>query len=285
MLSNNSGDIVIQYVHEKFDELLKCEDIIDIAHIGNTANAMYQYESAKLVDIDMIIFVKQFRLFAGEFIHRLCSEIKQEVEQNYPDVLLNFAAIRGPYKPATLSISKKTIFIHLLIFTIDTYLDSSILFRYACRKYECYCNKTLLKDLYQDIGIDNLLYDCYYGAYKMLADIKLNYVEYACRNLPDLKETKLVIENPHPIFIEYCFFAATTLARNHARIQKHIQAETYPNSMFFDWYNNNVFQSEELIKIVNLKTMSRQEGYAIAITKAPPLVIDWIEKLLVVVSL
>lgn len=269
---------VINYIYECFCTLPDNKTIIDIAHIGNTANTVYKYDGAMLVDIDMMIIIKAFDESAGKKIEVVCDSISKFILKEYPEIELVFCAVSGPYKPATLRITKQKFFIHILIYSYETYSSTSKLFRYACRKYNCLIQPNRLNKLSQPVTMNDLFYDKY-GILSLQEIISSEIISYEHKTLPSLQTKIETYSRDNPVFIEFCFYAITTLARNHARVLGYSQADQYPNSCFFAWYNKTIFNSFEMETIINEKNYCRNNGYSNSIENVPPLVIDWMNKL------
>jgi hypothetical protein len=79
----------------------------------------------------------------------------------------------------------------------------------------------------------------------------------------------------HPVFPEYCLMGAMVVARSHARLLGHTQAEFLSNQNFCEWYVRECVPIPALIEICALKQRARQHGFTDLMPKARELAVEF----------
>jgi hypothetical protein len=244
--------------------------LLDVAHIGNTGNA-YPWTPALIADVDMWCLVKDFSPTIGGWLRESNEQVARALAKR--GIKLEVRAIDGPYKPVRTLEEPPILFGHLLLDTSDTYLRRNSLTRWAWRKYECLVVPSRLRELASLPSVNDLL-SAEWGIDDCISKLTRESVTMPEWQLPDLVRTSETITVRNPRFLEFAFYAATTCARNHARVLRFLEPDQLPNQEFFLWYDNNVLRSTELMWIVRTKqlvregltTVSAKEAQSISLT-------------------
>lgn len=250
--------LAVRDVKQRLINILSQPFADDLAFIGNSST-VYDWKPSLMVDLDCFIFAETLDLSLGTYLERLKYELSQDL--SLEGITFDMKIIEGPYKPPIKELAEPTIVAHLGVFTETKYLKSAPLKRWAWRKYECEVITSRLMNL---APTQPDLYEYIYGKKGLLERyeaISRGRVEMTEWVLPTLKPRRLFVSLESLGFHECCFAYAANSARNHARALGHLEADILDNERFFTWYNQTVFRSEELTKLMNIKSDCRDIGF------------------------
>lgn len=247
----------------------------DIAHIGSTG-PRYHWEPARLVDIDIIAFVNEFTPQVSEHVCDIRDSITQYVNGRAD---FEVGIYYGPYKPSALSLEKPCLFLHLILHTVDSYLERPALFRWGMGKYKCALDSDWLKRLSPPkIALNDLVFSNY-GIRSLRKNVEAGVVSIGLRSLPNLRYETRDFFIGDPQFIEYCFFASAISCRNHGRVLYHHEADELGNRDYFRWYAEYVFESNSFLELMAIKDKTRDIGYNIDGRHVQKLTLNWLNEL------
>ena len=248
----------VEFVKAGILESLEQSFVLDLAFIGN-ASSVYPWEPAMIIDLDVCLFVTALDQAAGGWLLDFNRRMRSTLDERGMDFELRI--IRGPYKPVRDRIDRPAMVLHGAVFTEAAYLEEAALMRWGWQKYICEVEaRRLVRLAPAKPGIAMLLNGAK-GVNERLAQIKDGRIVLQERQLPSLKFTELSFASDHPLFAEYCLTAGATTARNHARVIGREEANRLPNEQFFPWYQQEVFASESLAELIQMKSQARQTGY------------------------
>lgn len=251
----------IEIVQEPFRAALDLPFVQDVAFIGNTGGT-YSWTPAFFIDVDICVFVDQMNLQAGEWLVGTGALLRNALDSIGIDFELRI--IRGAYKPAMFHLTRPIALAHLAVFTERSYLDHGALLRWGWRKYPCLREPGRLMKLAPACPTPADLLHGPRGVRERLAAVRAGKVEMTEHRLPSFTEHQLIFHRDDPIFVEYCLSACASMARSHARVLGHGEADRLGNPAFFLWYVERLLHSEALQKVVELKNRVRKEGYRVA---------------------
>lgn len=248
----------IDHIRSFFDQLQN-DQLMDLAHIGNTSE-YYNWEPAWVVDVDLWLLIKKMNESIGKYLQTKIDELQNDFKES--EVEFELGLVDGPYKPAQKTYKKPVIFLHLLVDTPSSYSQRSKLTRWCWRKYECdNYTKRLAEYSPDQPNMNDLLY-CDFGINDCLQKIKQKYFSLTIKELPTFQKNTISFTGEDLLFLEFCFYACLTTARNHARILDYEAPDKLDNAQFFPWYRENIFDSNELSHVYNQKCHARKKGYA-----------------------
>lgn len=79
--------------------------------------------------------------------------------------------------------------------------------------------------------------------------------------LPSLEDRITFVTVADVNFQECCFAYAANCARNHCRAFGLIEADRLSNEAFFQWYNECVFPSADLLELMAIESQCRKNGF------------------------
>lgn len=250
--------LAVRSVKQRLLDILDQPFADDLAFIGNSS-AVYDWKPSLMVDLDCFIFANELGLNLGNYLEMLKYELTQDL--GLKGMTFDMRIIEGPFKPPIKELIEPTIVAHLGVFTKNKYLKSAPLKRWAWRKYQCEMSKDRLKDL---APIRPTLNEYIYGKKGLLERreaIKRGQVKMTEWVLPSLQPRSFFVSLEDLGFHECCFAYAANSARNHARALGFVEADSLGNEEYFDWYNQNVFYSEELAQLMRIKSECRDIGF------------------------
>lgn len=229
--------------------------IDDVAFVGGYSGT-YPWEPARLVDLDVCLFVGKKSPATGTWLASFCADLGRRVAQLDAD--FECRLIVGPYKPPLLSITRPFIFVHLAVFLEAEYSAIPAVLRWAWRKYTCHVKPNRLRAFAptrptcDDVGARVI---------KLLRRIESGETSMREWLLPDFSHSTVHVTAADVNFAEVCFSSVATCTRHHARALGFAEADTLANREFFDWYVDNLGSSEVLLELAALKERSRNEGF------------------------
>jgi hypothetical protein len=266
----------IQRVKDRFRFGVNEGSVSDIAFIGN-ASSQYEWEPCQLIDCDIAVFAPEIDFKLGTWL----LQVRRELSINVAELGVDFElrVIRGPYKPPLLDVEKPILLAHVSLFTDKSYEEQRVLFRWGWRKYQCQVERHKLMRLAPK---QPSLQEFIAGQSGVVE--KLGIIESGCSPLvenflPDLNEVKWKVRRGEALFAEFCLAAGALCARNHARVLGRIEADTLGNREFDSWYRAEVFDSESLRLLIELKHDVRNHGYRYAVKSAPELSLEFLKAL------
>jgi uncharacterized protein (DUF3820 family) len=247
---------VIQLVQKHLLKSVTHPTVVDIAFLGNTGG-FYPWEPASLLDIDVCMFVLQRDSRLGHWLLKT----KQTLECELASLRVDFdlRIIRGPYKPIASPILRPKAFAHLAVFTEEEYRSATSLVRWSWRKYRCHKEPEKLARL---ASARPTISDLQKAVDRKLQRICNGLVKMQEWNLPEFHSELLQFSFDEPEFTEYCLSGAATIARSHGRVLGKTEADTLPNTQYFNWYQSYLFPSSSLEQLMQMKDKSRRYGYA-----------------------
>jgi len=259
----------IKWVQTRFRSVLNEDFLIDLAFIGNTSEAD-QWEPAPMMDLDICLFVNEIGLEVGRWLLARKAEIADHLAAD--GVLFDLRVVRGPHKPAVETLVQPQATAHLAVFTPATYEQTPSSLRWAWRKYRCEIEPDRLTRYGgnpPDRGeIEKMIS-------RKLYRLEVGVVEMTEWVLPALEPVVHRFETDHPVFPEYCLMGAMVVARSHARLLGHPEADSLPNKYFAEWYVRECVPIPALIEIWALKQRARQHGFGGLMPKARELAVEF----------
>jgi len=230
-----------------------------------------------MVDLDAFLFTQSLDRNVGDWLTEVRKLLTDVLARN--GVLFELRIVDGPYKPPIARLTQPIMVAHLGVFTEQTYLESPALRRWAWRKYPCTREPgrlarlaphqpTVAELLFGRKGIDDRLHDIERGAVEMRELV-----------LPDLHEEVFSVTLTHPNFLECCFASVANSARNHCRVLSFPEADRLGNKEFFVWYNENIFRSDSLMALMQMKADCRIEGFSRSPVVARTLAVEFLRQL------
>ena len=246
---------LVRLTKSLFVERIPNEFIEDMAFVGNSSG-IYPWEPAKLVDLDVCLFVRQKDIATGQWLADVRDELKLRIAELDAD--FDCRIIVGPYKPSLEELERPFIFVHLAVFLESEYKNASRLLRWAWRKYECLVRKDRLNALAPPhVSKDDVVAKVF-TQLEMIERGETTMREWL---LPTFAAATIEITADNPNFAEVCFSSVATCMRHHARALGRAEADALENREFFHWYTNNIAPSEALAELAVLKERTRNEGF------------------------
>jgi hypothetical protein len=267
---------IIGVVQRPFHEALGLRFVQDVAFIGNTGGT-YPWEPTLFVDVDICVFVEDLGESVGKWLVQIGTTVARDIEPLGVDFELR--VVRGPYKPALARPIRPVVLAHIALFTEHSYRERGALLRWGWRKYKCIREPERLRRLAPSRPTATELLFGPGGVEARLTCVRSGRVEMTEYLLPGFSPRLLSFGRRDPIFSEYCLSACATMARSHARVLGHPEADHLANSEFFPWYRRNLLSSSELSQAMSLKQRVRAEGYWMAIGSAPALAARFLAEL------
>ena len=247
----------IKKIQNQLREVLNYGFAADLCFIGNTSEH-YPWTPGKIVDIDAFLFVESVNIKVANWLNELSQTL---VERYFEKANFELRIVEGPYKPDLPSSGKSAYLLHMGVFTDESYMEQCQLKRWGWRKYKCIREPNRLERLGPNSLDLRTFIDAKKGLRFRLNQIKAGTVWFDELTLPSLKSVRWSVIAGERLFNECCFSYTLGSARNHARALGLGEADSLPNETFFTWYDQNVRASPELLELLQLKNMCRQQGY------------------------
>ena len=254
---------------------VKSGAVQDVAFIGNSSS-VYTWIPSRIVDLDVTIFVERVDAKLGAWLLM----VQQHLTARLAELGIDFElrVIRGPYK-AMPRLSRPVLVAHVNLFTEDEYRKERPLLTWAWRKYACVAEQERLLRLSPERpSMRELL------AGKGGVDEKLRIMESGTAPmteflLPDFSVYRWTVSCGEPLFAEFCLAGTATCARGHARVLGYQEPDSLDNQDFAVWYDRAIMPAQEVVQVMKLKEIVRNDGYDAVLVSAPTLAISYLHRL------
>lgn len=249
----------MERVKEAYAAGLNQSFVVDMAFLGSASGMLYPWDPAPIADLDVCIFFKNLK--------RECGVWLQTVERNLADSLarnnfdFEFRMVNGPYKRAPSEMSAMIIIAHGIVYTEEGYADEAKLLRWSWRKYPCLKDPCRLSRLAPERPSIRELLAGPRGVEERINCLENSRAIFWERVLPSFEWIEFATTFGTELFTEYCCAAGADTARNHARVLAFKEADTLGNNAFFPWYLKEIFPSEALEELIEMKRRARVRGY------------------------
>lgn len=234
--------------------------VVDMVFLGSASGMLYPWDPAPIAELDVCIFFKNLDRECGVWLQTVERNLAESLAQNNFD--FEFRMVNGPYKRAPSEMSTMIIIAHGIVYTEERYLDEAKLLRWSWRKYPCIKDPNRMSRLAPELPSIGELLKGPRGVEERIHCLENARAIFWERVLPSFEWIKFAIPLGTELFTEYCLAAGADTARNHARILAFKEADTLGNNDFFPWYVKEVFPSEALEELIEMKRRARVSGYA-----------------------
>ena len=267
---------VIEAIKSDLCDGVRKDRCADLAFLGNSSS-IYRWTPCFMVDLDIFLFADVLDERLGNWLLDCAAWWRAGLLRQHVDFELRI--VEGPYKPAIARLKRPVIVLHLGVFTERSYLASPPLKRWGWRKYKCLAEPGRLARLAPSRPDLTELLCGHKGVEYRLNAIASGSVTMHELVLPSFREVVFSVSLDHVNFVECCFAYALSSARNHARVLGLEEADSFPNETYFEWYSENVLNSEALLRLLQIKTRCRNTGFDVDKSLVQTLTVQYLRSL------